>query len=128
MTGPEPDEPIEREEVVERVSGRTRAVRVVTALISVVTGLFAAVLVLHIVLVLGNANPGNAFAQFVNDWAAGVSLGLRDLFTPANENLRVALNNGIAAAVWLIIGAVLNTLISRIALPSGERRIWYRRR
>jgi hypothetical protein len=127
MANPEPHEGQERAEYVERGTGRLRAVRIVNTVISIVCGIFAAVLAIHILLVIGDANPDNAFARFITDWAGGITLGLDNLFTPADENLQVLLNEGLAALLWLAIGAVLTTLISRIALPSGERQVWYRR-
>ncbi|XVS62777.1 hypothetical protein ACQPYE_31620 [Actinosynnema sp. CA-299493] len=123
------EEPVypREEEVVERGDGRVRAVRVACAVIDVLCWLFAIVLAIHIFLVIGGANPANGFAQLVESWSAGVSLGLRDLFTPANAGLRTLLNDGLAALLWLLIGAVLTNVISRVALPSHERRVWYRR-
>ncbi|MBB5956056.1 hypothetical protein FHS29_002637 [Saccharothrix tamanrassetensis] len=116
-----------REEVVERGDSRVRTVRVVCAVIDVICWLFAIVLAVHIFLVIAGANPANGFAQLIESWSAGVSLGLRDLFTPADDGLRTLLNDGLAAVLWLVLGAVLTNVITRIALPAGERRVWYRR-
>lgn len=128
MTTPDPYGPYQRDEVVHEVpSGRLKIVRIVNGLISVLTGLFAAVLAIHIVLVVGEANMSNGFAQFVTGWAAAVDLGLSGLFTPANEKVQVTLNEGIAALLWLIIGAALTKLIARIVLPDAGQRTWYRR-
>ncbi|ONI89374.1 hypothetical protein ALI22I_15165 [Saccharothrix sp. ALI-22-I] len=121
------EEPYQQEEVVERGDGRVRAVRVACAVIDVVCWSFAVILAIHIFLVIGGANPANGFAQFIESWSAGVSLGLRDLFTPPNAGLRALFNDGLAALLWLVIGAVLTNIISRVALPTGERRVWYRR-
>lgn len=115
------------EEVVERGDGRVRAVRVVCAVIDLLCWLFAIVLAIHIFLVIGGANPANGFARMIDSWSAAVSLGLRDLFTPAEPGVRTLFNDGLAALLWLLIGAVLTSVISRVALPSGERRVWYRR-
>ncbi|XVV01779.1 hypothetical protein ACQPW3_30940 [Actinosynnema sp. CA-248983] len=120
-------EPVHHEEVVERGDDRVRTVRVVCAVIDVVCWVFAIVLAVHIFLVIAGANPANGFAQVVESWSAGVSLGLRNLFTPANDALRTLLNDGLAAILWLVIGALLTNLITRVALPTGERRAWYRR-
>lgn len=117
----------QEEEIVERGDSRVRTVRVVCAVIDVICWLFAIVLAIHIFLVIGGANPANGFAQLIESWSAAVSLGLRDLFTPASEGLRTLLNDGLAALLWLLIGAVLTSVISRIALPAHERRVWYRR-
>jgi len=128
MTTPDPYGPYQRDEVVHEVpSGRLKIVRILNGLISVVTGLFAAVLAIHIVLVVGEANMSNGFAQFITGWAAAIDLGLSGLFTPASEKAQVALNEGIAAILWLIIGTALTTLIARIVLPDAGQRTWYRR-
>jgi hypothetical protein len=116
----------EVEEVVERPAARTRFVHTLCGLIHLVCGLCAIVLAIHIVLVFGEANAGNGFANLVDTWSTHVSLGLRGLFTPSGEKLRTLLNDGLAAVLWLIIGAVVTDLIARIALP-GPRRVWYRR-
>lgn len=119
-------EPAATEEVVERTPARLRIVRTVNALIHLVCAVFALVLAVHIVLVLGEANMANGFAQLIDEWSAGVSLGLRNLFTPDSEKLRAFLNDGLAAVIWLVIGAILTDVITRIGAP-GPRRVWYRR-
>lgn len=120
MTAPEPGE-YREEAVVERPDGRGRAVNGVNTLIRFVTGLFALVLVLHIVLALAEANFGNGFASFVRDFADAVSLGLGNLFTFDSEKAQLAANQGLAALLWLIIGAALTTLIARMFMPNRTR-------
>lgn len=119
---------VEREEIVERGDSKVRTVRMVCAVIDVICWIFAIVLAIHIFLVVAGANMGNGFAQFVSGFAGGVNLGLNDLFTPASEKVAVLLNEGLAAVLWLVIGAVLTNLITRLALPVTERRAWYRSR
>jgi hypothetical protein len=122
--GYQPDPPME--EIVERLAARIRVIHAVCALIHTVCGLFAIVLAIHIVLVFGEANTSNGFAGLIDSWSSGVSLGLRNLFTPEGVKLRTFLNDGLAAVLWLVIGAVLTDVIARIGLP-GPRRVWYRR-
>lgn len=125
---PRVDEPVV-EQVVERDDDyrRVRAVRAVCAVIDVVCWLFAIVLFAHIFLVLADANAGNGFFQFVAGWADGITLGLDGLFTPDNDKVATLMNEGLAALLWLVIGALLTNLITRLALPVGHRRAWYRR-
>ncbi|SMD10872.1 hypothetical protein [Lentzea albidocapillata] len=125
---PRVDEPV-AEEVVERDDDyrRVRTVRTVCALIDIVCWTFAIVLLVHIFLVIAGANATNGFFQFIAGWADGITLGLDGLFTPDNASAATLLNEGLAAVLWLIIGALLTNLITRIALPSGHRRAWYRR-
>lgn len=117
----------EQEEVADPDQRRRKTVGVVCTVINVVCALFAVVLALHIILVMGEANQGNGFATLINGWSSAVSLGLRDLFVPANEKVRTFLNDGLAAIVWLIIAAVLTHLVRRFALPAPRRVAHYRR-
>ena len=133
MPYPPPQEPYEpryepetTEEVVERTHPRIRVVRTINALIHLVCAVFALVLAVHIVLVIGEANSANGFAHLISEWSSGVSLGLRNLFTPDSEKLATFLNEGLAAVLWLVIGAILTDVITRIGVP-GPRRVWYRR-
>jgi hypothetical protein len=78
-------------------------------------GLFiVAVLVLYIVLVVLGANPANAFYGFVAYLANLFNLGLSDLFLPPDERLRVALNYGVAAVIWLLVTMVVTRLARRL--------------
>jgi hypothetical protein len=118
---------VEQEEVTDPDHRRRRTVGVVCTVINVVCGLFAAVLALHIILVIGSANQGNGFASFINEWSSAVSLGLRDLFVPDNEKVRTFLNDGLAAIAWIVIASVLTFLVRRFALPVPRRVSHYRR-
>ena len=124
--GPYGDEVVE-EGVSNPDYRRIRAVNIVCTIINVITALFAIVLAVHIVLVLGSANMANGFASFVESWAANIRLGLSGLFTPDSVQLATLLNEGLAAILWLAIGALLTYLIRRFALPGPRRVQRYRR-
>jgi len=115
------------EETVDSYAKRANVVNKVCTVITMVCGLFALVLAIHIVLVLADANPANGFASFINSFSGGVSLGLRNLFTPDAQKLRVFLNDGVAAIGWLIIGGALTYAIRQFALPGRRRSVRYRR-
>lgn len=125
-SGPYDDEFVE-EGVPDPDYRRIRAVNIVCTIINVITAVFAIVLAVHIVLVLGSANMGNGFASFVDSWAANIRLGLNGLFTPDNAKLATLLNEGLAALLWLAIGGLLTYLIRRFALPGPRRTQRYRR-
>jgi hypothetical protein len=110
-------QPVVGEEVADPDYRRRRAVRIACTIINVVCAIFAVVLALHIVLVIGEANQGNGFAGLVNDWSSAVSLGLRNLFVPESLKLRTFLNDGLAAIAWLVIAGLLTYLIRKLALP-----------
>ena len=73
-----------------------------------------AVLLLHIVLTLLQANPANVVAALIARLAATFDLGLSNLFLPGDPMLAVLLNYGAAALAWLLITAVVVRLASRI--------------
>ena len=73
-----------------------------------------AVLALHIVLTLLQANPANVVASLVRRLAATFDLGLSNLFLVDDAMLAVLLNYGAAALAWLLITAVVVRLASRI--------------
>lgn len=118
-------EPVVGEEIVDPDQSRRRTVRVVNTIINVICAIFAVVLALHIVLVIGEANQENGFASLIDGWSAAVSLGLRDLFVPENLKVRTFLNDGLAAIAWLAIGGLLTYLIRRLALPGPRRERRY---
>jgi hypothetical protein len=95
--------------------------------ISIVCWVFAAVLLVHVFLVVVGASVSHGFAALVTNVAGAINLGSSDLFTVENEALAQLLNEGLAAVLWLVAGALLTNLISRIALPVDQRRDWYRR-
>ncbi len=119
--------PAVEEQTVDSYARRASVVRKVCTVITMVCGLFALVLAVHIILVVANANPNNGFAAFIDSFSGAVSLGLGNLFTPDFEKLRVFLNDGVAAIGWLIIGGALTYAIRQFALPSSRRSVRYRR-
>ena len=98
---------------------REQAVSFVASLVRWIGLLFAAVLVLHVIFVIGAANQSNGIVSFVSNWADGLSLGFKDLFTPSDGKLRVLVNYGIAAVFWLIVSGVLARVIRRIGGASS---------
>ena len=76
--------------------------------------IFAVILVLQVIFVIGEANPDNSIATFVRDWSEGLALGFEDLFTPDDAKLRTLVNYGIAALFWLVVSAIVAKIIRRI--------------
>ncbi len=91
-----------------------RAGNAVARVVRTIGYAIVAVLLLHIVLTLLQANPANAVAALVRRLAATFDLGLSNLFLPDDPMLAVLLNYGAAALVWLLITAVVVRLASRI--------------
>lgn len=97
--------------------GLTRAARLLAGLVRLVCGLAALILVAHVVLTMGDANPDNGITTFVAGWADRLAPGFRDLFTPDDASLRVLVNYGTAALVWLVLGAIITRVLRRATSP-----------
>lgn len=114
-----PGRDAERRDVERRDPDRARVSR--SAAVGVVAGvvrwaglLIALVLIAHVVLVMGNANPGNAIASFVRGLAEPLALAFKDLFTPEDAKLGLLVNYGLAAVFWLSMTSVVTRLIRRL--------------
>ncbi|MFD9734344.1 hypothetical protein [Umezawaea sp. NPDC059074] len=75
----------------------------------------AMVLVAHVVLTVGKANPDNGITSTISDLAQPLSLGFHDLFAPADPTLAVIVNFGIAALFWLFVRSLVLRLVRRLA-------------
>jgi hypothetical protein len=89
----------------ERPPRDNRATARRTALtICTIADIAAGVLGLWIVLYLLDANQANGFVDFVHGAADWLSGWAQDIFTMDTEGLRVVLNYGLPAVVYLAIG------------------------
>ena len=96
------------------VGATARAGNAVARALRTIGYAIVAVLLLHIVLTLLQANPANAVASLVRRLAGTFDLGLSNLFLVGDPMLSVLLNYGAAALAWLLITALVVRLASRI--------------
>jgi hypothetical protein len=94
---------------------RNRVAAVLATLVRIAGGLAVLILVAHVVLTLGDANPANQITMLVATWADRLQIGFRGLFTPADPKTRIVVNYGLAAAFWLVVSWVLVRLLQRLA-------------
>jgi putative effector of murein hydrolase LrgA (UPF0299 family) len=90
-------------------------------LVRTVAWLVAGVIVAGIVLVLLNANMGNVIVRDIHDAASFLVGPFKNLFTPKSHKVAVAVNWGLAAIVWLLVGSLIAGLLVRMA-PRGVAR------
>jgi hypothetical protein len=91
------------------ISARARLARAVR----LVTGIVALILIVGIVLVLLRANLSNDLVSAVRD-AAGFLAGPFDqMFELDKRRIEIAVNWGVAAAVWLVVGTLIAGVIRR---------------
>ncbi|MFS8100924.1 YggT family protein [Lentzea alba] len=93
---------------------RTRVVSVAAGIISWVGLALAVVLVVHVVLTVGGANPDNPITSTVKGLAEPLALAFRDLFSPSDAKLRTIVNFGLAALFWLAVRAIVLKLVRRL--------------
>jgi hypothetical protein len=77
------------------------------SLVSLASVVAALILVLYIVLIEFKANPHNVIVRDVKDIARPLAWVFKDLFTPKSLRLRVLVNYGIAAIVYLLAGRLI---------------------
>ncbi|WP_157429983.1 hypothetical protein [Actinomadura oligospora] len=95
-------------------AARQRAVAWIVTLISIVTTVVVLILAVHIVFVAFDANTGNALVHRISGWADDLAWQFRDVFQPENHKAEVAVNYGLAAVVYLVIGRILVALVRRV--------------
>jgi len=87
----------------------------VARLIGVVTSVVVAVIVVGILLVLLGANPHNTVVSHVHDAAKTLVGPFANVFALHNAKAALAVNWGLAALVYLIVGHAIASLIARAA-------------
>lgn len=89
----------------------------VGGLVRLVTGLFATILVVHVVLTVLDANPENTVTRLVALAADALTIGLRDLFVLGDPTVQVIVSYGLPALVWLLVGAVIVGILRLLGRP-----------
>jgi hypothetical protein len=81
--------------------------------ITTIAALVAGVIVLGIVLVVLEANRSNGLVELILDVARFLVGPFKDMFDLDDRKVEVAVNWGIAAAVYLIVASVIAKLLRR---------------
>jgi hypothetical protein len=90
--------------------------------IRTLAGLVAAVIVTAILLKLLSANPHNEIVSDIHDAGAWLATPFKHLFNFKSGNVSLAVNWGLAALVYLVVGSLLASLVGRAAV-GGMRRV-----
>ena len=81
--------------------------------VHLVVGVIVLIIVAGILLVLLKANPTNSIVSEVHGWASSLAGPFDGMFSFHNAHLAIAVNWGIAAVVYLLIGGLITRLLSR---------------
>ncbi|MFE4824767.1 hypothetical protein ACFRFU_52255 [Streptomyces sp. NPDC056704] len=96
-----------------RALHRQVTTRRTTITICTIADIAAGLLGLWILLFLLDANRGNVFVEFVRGTADWLSWWAQDIFTMDTEWLRVVLNYGLPAVIYLLIGHGIAARLNR---------------
>ena len=97
-----------------------RAVRLATGVVVV---LIVAGILIHVL----DANTSNAIVSFFDDAARWLTQPFHGIFSLDDPNARIAVNWGLAAVVYAIVGGLVHRLLARSA-PTGRLKRPMRRR
>ncbi|WP_139228753.1 hypothetical protein [Blastococcus tunisiensis] len=102
-------------------TGTARVFSLVATVVRVVCSVVAALIVAHAVFVLFEANPTNVLVEFTAGWRNTFGWFTEDLFTPSDPKIAEAINDGLAALIWVVAGSLLSKLIVRLTPTSKAR-------
>jgi hypothetical protein len=78
-------------------------------------GIIALVIVVAIVLFLVGANSTNAIVRDIHDAGAWLVGPFKNLFSIRNAKVAMAVNWGLAALVYLVVGHLIASLLARMS-------------
>jgi len=90
--------------------------------VCLVCSVIAALIVVHAVFILFEANYTNPLVQFTAGVRDTFGWFTKDLFTPSDPKIAEAINDGLAALIWVVVGSMLSKLIVRFT-PTSKTRV-----
>ena len=102
-------------------NGAARVLSLVATIVRAVCSVIAAVIVIHAVFVLFEANPANGLVSFTAGWRDTFGWFTKDLFTPSDPKIAEAINDALAALIWVVVGSLLSKLVVRLTPTSTAR-------
>lgn len=80
-------------------------------MITGIGALFALIEVVYILMLIFGANQTNAFFVFLRSIADPLALFFPGLFNPANYDVAIILNYGLAAVFWLVVTGIIARIV-----------------
>jgi hypothetical protein len=102
-------------------NGSARVVELAATIVRVVCSVIGALIVVHAVFVLFEATPTNPLVTFTTGWRDQFGWFTKDLFTPSDPKIAEAINDGLAALIWVVVGSLVSKLIVRFA-PTAKAK------
>ena len=102
-------------------NGSARLFALLASIVRIFCSVVAALIVIHAVFVLFEANPENMLVQFTASWRDTFGWFTKNLFTPSDPKIAEAINDGLAALIWVVLGSLLSKLIVRLTPASSAK-------
>ena len=102
-------------------TGSARVFSLLATIVRVVCSVIAALIVIHAVFVLFEANPENLLVKFTAGWRDTFGWFTKDLFSPSDPKIAEAINDGLAALIWVVVGNLLSKLIVRMTPAASSK-------
>ena len=102
-------------------TGSARIFSLLATIVRVVCSVVAALIVVHAVFVLFEANPANPLVQFTAAWRDTFGWFTKNLFAPSDPKIAEAVNDGLAALIWVVAGSLLSKLIVRLTPAKSSK-------
>jgi hypothetical protein len=103
------------------MAAAARVFTLIATVVRVVCSIIAALIVVHAVFVLFEANPNNLLVEFTTGWRDTFGWFTKDLFQPSDPKIGEAINDGLAALIWVVIGMLVSKAIVRFAPASKAK-------
>ena len=91
------------------------AMLAIARLVRLVATIVVLILVAAIVLRVAGANPGNTIVHDIHSVGATLAGPFKNVFSVKNPKTAMAVNWGLAAVVYMLVGHVIASLIARLA-------------
>jgi hypothetical protein len=85
----------------------------IARIVSLITAIVVGIIVIGIVLVLLDANKSNDIVKALLDAAEFLVGPFKDVFKPDGAKAKVAVNYGLAAVIYAIVGGLIAKLLRR---------------
>jgi uncharacterized membrane protein YraQ (UPF0718 family) len=102
-------------------NGAARVFELLATIVRVVCAVIAALILAHAVFVFFEANPANPLVEFTTGWRNTFAWFTRDLFTTTEPKTGEAINDALAALIYVVLGSLVAKLIVRLAPSSSAK-------
>jgi hypothetical protein len=102
-------------------AGAARVFDLAATVVRVAASVIAAFIVIHAVFVFFEANPANPLVEFTTAWRDTFGAFTKNLFTPSDPKIAEAVNDVLAALIWVVAGSVISKLIVRFSTAENAK-------